>query len=677
MNNPLLSPPSTPYSTAAFDAIAPAHFLPAIKKSIALANQEIAEIKNQALPTFENTVAALDRSGKALGVISSIFFNLNAAETSDEIQKLAREISPLLTSHANDILLDKELFDRVSQVYHSKEKLSLSAEQHTLLQKTYNSFVRNGAMLNPEDALTLRKLDEEIAQLSLKFGENVLAETKRFLHLIHKKEELEGIPPTAVEAAAQLAEERGHAGSWAFTLDYPSYIPVMTYAKDRALRKTMFFAFNTKCAKGDELDNQEIITKLICLKSERAQLLGFSSHAEFTLQERMAETPEKVQAFLQELLQKAKPKALEEVQEVALLAKKDGIYELQKWDFAYYSELLKKEKYAFDEEELRPYFSLENVIEGVFKTATKLFGITFKSATAIPVYHQEVTAYEVRDREDKFLAVLYADFFPRKGKRNGAWMTSYRGQYTDEQGDHRPHISIVCNFTKPTPSTPSLLTFSEVTTLFHEFGHALHGMLARGNYESLSGTSVYWDFVELPSQIFENWCYEKECLDLFAKHYQSQEPIPSELISKIKRAANFQQGYMTLRQLSFGLLDMAYHSVDPSSLTDIKAFESQVLKNTEVLPALAETLVSTSFSHIFQGGYAAGYYSYKWAEVLDADAFELFQEKGVFNQETALSFEKNILSAGGSEHPTILYARFRGREPKQDALLKRSGLLPS
>ncbi|MEY2704064.1 MAG: hypothetical protein RL407_126 [Bacteroidota bacterium] len=677
MNNPLLSPPSTPYSTAAFDAIAPAHFLPAIKKSIALANQEIAEIKNQALPTFENTVAALDRSGKALGVISSIFFNLNAAETSDEIQKLAREISPLLTSHANDILLDKELFDRVSQVYHSKEKLSLSAEQHTLLQKTYNSFVRNGAMLNPEDALTLRKLDEEIAQLSLKFGENVLAETKRFLHLIHKKEELEGIPPTAVEAAAQLAEERGHAGSWAFTLDYPSYIPVMTYAKDRALRKTMFFAFNTKCAKGDELDNQEIITKLICLKSERAQLLGFSSHAEFTLQERMAETPEKVQAFLQELLQKAKPKALEEVQEVALLAKKDGIYELQKWDFAYYSELLKKEKYAFDEEELRPYFSLENVIEGVFKTATKLFGITFKSATAIPVYHQEVTAYEVRDREDKFLAVLYADFFPRKGKRNGAWMTSYRGQYTDEQGDHRPHISIVCNFTKPTPSTPSLLTFSEVTTLFHEFGHALHGMLARGNYESLSGTSVYWDFVELPSQIFENWCYEKECLDLFAKHYQSQEPIPSELISKIKRAANFQQGYMTLRQLSFGLLDMAYHSVDPSSLTDIKTFESQVLKNTEVLPALAETLVSTSFSHIFQGGYAAGYYSYKWAEVLDADAFELFQEKGVFNQETALSFEKNILSAGGSEHPTILYARFRGREPKQDALLKRSGLLPS
>jgi peptidyl-dipeptidase Dcp len=677
MNNPLLSPPSTPYSTAAFDAIAPAHFLPAIKQSIALANQEIAEIKNQALPTFENTVAALDRSGKALGVISSIFFNLNAAETSDEIQKLAREISPLLTSHANDILLDKELFDRVSQVYHSKEKLSLSAEQHTLLQKTYNSFVRNGAMLNPEDALTLRKLDEEIAQLSLKFGENVLAETKRFLHQIHKKEELEGIPPTAVEAAAQLAEERGHAGSWAFTLDYPSYIPVMTYAKDRALRKTMFFAFNTKCAKGDELDNQEIIAKLIRLKSERAQLLGFSSHAEFTLQERMAETPEKVQAFLQELLQKAKPKALEEVQEVALLAKKDGIYELQKWDFAYYSELLKKEKYAFDEEELRPYFSLENVIEGVFKTATKLFGITFKSATAIPVYHQEVTAYEVRDREDKFLAVLYADFFPRKGKRNGAWMTSYRGQYTDEQGDHRPHISIVCNFTKPTPSTPSLLTFSEVTTLFHEFGHALHGMLARGNYESLSGTSVYWDFVELPSQIFENWCYEKECLDLFAKHYQSQEPIPSELISKIKRAANFQQGYMTLRQLSFGLLDMAYHSVDPSSLTDIKTFESQVLKNTEVLPALAETLVSTSFSHIFQGGYAAGYYSYKWAEVLDADAFELFQEKGVFNQETALSFEKNILSAGGSEHPTILYARFRGREPKQDALLKRSGLLPS
>ena len=676
MSNPLLSSFTGPFNTAPFPEISTAHFQPAFLAAIEEAKKEIEAIKTVSLPTFENTVEALEKSGKHLGILSALFFNLNSAETNDELQGLARVISPLLTEHANDVLLDQELFQRIAQVYEQKESLTLTAEQSTLLEKTYKSFVRNGAQLGEADAETLRKIDQELAQLSLQFGEHVLAETNRFLHLVDQKSELEGLPQGALEAAAQLAEEKGHAGNWAFSLDYPSYIPVMTYAKNRDLRKTLFMAFNTKCAKGDELDNQDIIKQLVSLRQRRAQLLGYESHSHFTLEERMAKSPGTVFEFLNSLLEKAKPKAKLDVQEVAELAKKlDQLEVLEKWDFAYYSELLKKEKYAFDEEELRPYFSLENVISGVFATASRLFGLRFVPNSEIPVYHPEVTAYEVYDRENQFLSVFYADFFPRPGKRNGAWMTSYRGQYKESGTDHRPHISIVCNFTKPTKSSPSLLTFNEVTTLFHEFGHALHGMLARGVYESLSGTSVFWDFVELPSQIFENWCYEKDCLDLFARHYQTGEPIPAALVEKIKKAANFQQGYMTLRQLSFALLDMAYHSQDPSQIEDIKTFEKEVLKATELLPSIETTRISTSFSHIFQGGYASGYYSYKWAEVLDADAFELFQEKGVFDSHTAISFEKNILSAGGTEHPSLLYARFRGREPKPDALLKRSGLV--
>ena len=676
MSNPLLSSFTGPFNTAPFPEISTAHFQPAFLAAIEEAKKEIEAIKTVSLPTFENTVEALEKSGKHLGILSALFFNLNSAETNDELQGLARVISPLLTAHANDVLLDQELFQRIAQVYEQKESLTLTAEQSTLLEKTYKSFVRNGAQLGEADAETLRKIDQELAQLSLQFGEHVLAETNRFLHLVDQKSELEGLPQGALEAAAQLAEEKRHAGNWAFSLDYPSYIPVMTYAKNRDLRKTLFMAFNTKCAKGDELDNQDIIKQLVSLRQRRAQLLGYESHSHFTLEERMAKSPGTVFEFLNSLLEKAKPKAKIDVQEVAELAKKlDQLEVLEKWDFAYYSELLKKEKYAFDEEELRPYLSLENVISGVFATASRLFGLRFVPNSEIPVYHPEVTAYEVYDRENQFLSVFYADFFPRPGKRNGAWMTSYRGQYKESGTDHRPHISIVCNFTKPTKSSPSLLTFNEVTTLFHEFGHALHGMLARGVYESLSGTSVFWDFVELPSQIFENWCYEKDCLDLFARHYQTGEPIPAALVEKIKKAANFQQGYMTLRQLSFALLDMAYHSQDPSQIEDIKTFEKEVLKATELLPSIETTRISTSFSHIFQGGYASGYYSYKWAEVLDADAFELFQEKGVFDSHTAISFEKNILSAGGTEHPSLLYARFRGREPKPDALLKRSGLV--
>lgn len=676
MSNPLLAEYASPFKTAPFDLIKATHFLPAIIKSIADAKAEISQIKAEPIPTFANTIEKMDQSGKKLGIISSIFFNLNAAETNDEIQKIAREISPLLTEYSNDILLDQELFQKVAEVFSQRETLQLTAEQLTLLEKSYKSFLRNGAKLPAEKAAQMRIIDQELAQLSLKFGENVLAETNKYVLFVADKDELEGLPEGIIEAAAQIAEEKGQPTKWAITLDYPSYIPAMTYAKNRELRKKLFLASGSKCSKGDELDNQKVIQQIIKLKHQRANLLGYSTHADFVLEERMAKTPQEVITFLESLLQKSKPKAIIEVNEVAELAKNlDGILQLERWDFGYYSELLKKSKYELDDEILRPYFQLEKVTEGVFQTTQKLFGIQFIPNKDIPVYHSDVTAYQVLDREGKHLAVFYADFFPRAGKRNGAWMTSYQGQCVVDDIDQRPHVSIVCNFTKPSKTKPSLLTFNEVTTLFHEFGHALHGILAKGTYESLSGTSVFWDFVELPSQIFENWCYQKECLDLFAAHYITGEKIPSELIQKIKNASNFQQGYMTLRQISFGLLDMAFHSLDPDDLISIAEFEQQIMNRTDLLPRVTDTLMSTSFSHIFQGGYAAGYYSYKWAEVLDADAFELFQEKGVFDRNTAESFQKYILSAGGSEHPSILYRRFRGREPKQEALLKRTGLL--
>jgi Zn-dependent oligopeptidase len=674
--NPLLEKFNTPFETAPFHLIENEHYLPAIQEAIKLAKEEIEAIKSSALPDFDNTIAALDLAGEKLNIISSIFFNLNSAETNDTIQALAREISPLLTAHSNDILLDEELFSRIQQVYEQRHFISLTEEQKTLLDKTYKAFVRNGAKLNDAQKVRLREIDKELSQLSLKFGENVLAETNKYELVVENEEYLAGLPDAVKEAAAQTAEEKGKPGKWVFTLAFPSYIPFMTYAEKRDLRKELFIAYNTKSCKGDELDNRQHIMDMLRLKNERVNLLGYKRYSDFVLEERMAKSAPKVMEFLHNLLEKAKPKALEEMAELAAFAKElDGLAELEKWDFSYYSEKLKKQKYEVDDELLRPYFKLENVIQGVFTTAEKLFGIRFIENPDIPKYHAEVTTYEVQDLKGNHVAVFYADFFPRPGKRNGAWMTSYRGQKIIKGVDHRPHVSIVCNFTKPTKTKPSLLTFNEVTTLFHEFGHALHGMLAKGNYESLSGTSVYWDFVELPSQIFENWCYEKECLDLFARHFESGEPISEDLIQKIKNAANFHQGYQTVRQISFGLLDMAYYGSDPSLITDIPAFEKETMRHTNLLPEVEGTLMSTSFSHIFQGGYAAGYYSYKWAEVLDADAFELFLEKGIFDQETATSFKNNILAAGGSEHPSILYKRFRGREPKPEALLKRAGLI--
>jgi Zn-dependent oligopeptidase len=674
--NPLLENFNTPFETAPFDLIENDHYLPAIQEAIQLAKAEIEAIKDQSLPDFENTIEALDRAGEKLNIISSIFFNINSAETNDTIQALAREISPLLTAHSNDILLDEELFNRIQQVYTQKDILNLSEEQKTLLDKTYKAFVRNGANLDDRQKSRLREIDGELSQLGLKFGENVLAETNKFELVIEKEEDLAGLPEAIREMAAQTAEEKNRPGKWVFTLAFPSYVPFMTYAENRELRKQLFIAYNTKSCKGDAMDNQQHIKDMLRLKNERVNLLGYPRFADFILEERMAKSPTKVMDFLHNLLEKAKPQALEEIAELTAFAKElDGLERLEKWDFSYYAEKLKKQKYEVDDELLRPYFKLENVIQGVFKTAEKLFDIRFIENHDIPKYHPDVITYEVKDLAGNHVAVFYADFFPRAGKRNGAWMTSYRGQKIIKGVEYRPHVSIVCNFTKPTKTKPSLLTFNEVTTLFHEFGHALHGLLAKGNYESLSGTSVYWDFVELPSQIFENWCYEKDCLDLFARHFETKEPISEELIQKIKNAANFHQGYQTVRQISFGLLDMAYHGSDPSSITDITSFEKETMKETNLLPEVEGTLMSTSFSHIFQGGYAAGYYSYKWAEVLDADAFELFLEKGIFDPETAASFKNNILAAGGSEYPSILFKRFRGRDPKPEALLKRAGLL--
>lgn len=677
MQNPLLESFITPFNTPPFADIKNIHFKPAITELILLAKAEIEAIVSQKdLPSFGNTIEALEKSGKELNRASSIFFNLNSAETSDEIQALARDISPLLTEFSNDILLNEKLFNRVKAVFESTDQSELSEEQVTLLTKSYKGFVRNGALLNEDDKSKLRAIDVELSQLSLTFGEHVLAETNKYEMVIEDEADLDGLPAFAKEQASETAKSKGHDNAWVITLDYPSYVPFMTYAKNRELRKELSFAFSTKAFKGDDLDNREVVKGIVNLRNKRAQLLGYETHAHFVLEERMAESPRKVMDFLSEIRTYGKPGAERDVKEVADFARQlDGLENLQKWDFGYYSEKLKKEKYSIDDELLKPYFQLEKSVEGVFKTAELLYGIHFVENNEIQKYHKDVTVYEVRDKDDNHVAVFYADFFPRAGKRAGAWMTSYAGQFKDESGDHRPHISIVCNFTKPTSSTPSLLTFNEVTTLFHEFGHALHGILANGTYESLSGTSVFWDFVELPSQILENWCYEKECLDLFAKHYETGEAIPEELIQKIKDSANFMEGYQTMRQLTFGLLDMAWHGQDNSSIDDIEAFEKAIFADTDVLPAIAGTNMSCSFSHIFQGGYSAGYYSYKWAEVLDADAFAYFKEQGIFNKEVANKFKEHVLSAGGSTHPMTLYKRFRGQEPDVKALIKRAGLI--
>ncbi|MDC1265282.1 M3 family metallopeptidase [Flavobacteriaceae bacterium] len=666
----------TPYNTAPFSKIKTEEFLASFAKAIESAKHEINEIvENKETPTFENTIEALDYTGEQLDRISSIFFNLNAAETNDEIQKIAQEVSPLLTEFSNDVALNTALFERVKSVYNTKASLSLTQEQKTLLDKKYKGFSRNGANLNADQKETLRAIDKEQSQLQLTFGENILAETNRYELLITEVSDLEGLPEGAIEAAKQMAEEKGKKG-WLLTLDYPSYVPFMTYAKNRALRKELALAFGQKGFQNDALDNQDIVLKITQLRYQRAQLLGYETHAHFVLEERMAKTPETVRTFLEDLLEKALPAAKKEFEELESFAKNlDNIDRLEKWDSAYYSEKLKQERFNFDDEQLKPYFKLENVIEGAFTVAKKLFGLQFIQTDAIDTYHKDVMTYKVEDSKQNLVAIFYADFFPRAGKRNGAWMTSFKSQCVKNTVNERPHVSIVCNFTKPTSTKPSLLTFNEVTTLFHEFGHALHGMLADTVYPSLSGTSVAWDFVELPSQIMENWCYEKKALALFAKHFETGESIPMELVDKIKAASTFQQGMQTLRQLSFGLLDMSWHGVDPTEINDVKQHETAAFLETQLFPDVAENCMSTAFAHIFQGGYSSGYYSYKWAEVLDADAFEYFKENDLFDPEIAAAFKTYVLSKGGTQDPLELYVKFRGQKPKAEALLRRSGLL--
>jgi len=665
----------TKHNTAPFSQIKIEDYQPAFEENIAKARAEIdAIINNPEAPTFENTIEALDFAGQALDRLSSIFFNLNSAETCDEMQKIAQEVSSLLTAFGNDITLNEDLFKRVKAVYEQKDQLNLTPEQATLLDKKYKSFTRNGALLSEDKKEILREIDKTLAKLKLTFGENVLAETNSYKLHISNEADLQGLPDGAKEMARSLAKADNLEG-WLFTLDFPSYLPFVTYVDNRELRKEVAIAAGKKAFQENNYDNQENVKNIVKLRHERAQLLGYESHAHFVLEERMAQNPDKVQSFLNDLLAKAKPAAQKEFAELTVFAKElDGLESLEKWDGAYYSEKLKQKLFSLDDEILKPYFQLENVLNGAFTVAEKLFGITFKEVYDIDKYHADVQTFEVLDFEGQLVAVFYADFFPRKGKRNGAWMTSFKPQCIKNGVNERPHVSIVCNFTPPTESKPSLLTFNEVTTLFHEFGHALHGMLANTTYPSLSGTSVYWDFVELPSQIMENWCYEPEALALFAKHYETGDIIPQQYVDKIKESASFLEGMATLRQLSFGILDMAYHA-KAQTIDNVKAFEKAAMEIASLYPDVAENCMSVSFSHIFQGGYSSGYYSYKWAEVLDADAFAYFQERGIFDKDVAAKFKDNVLSKGGTELPMELYKRFRGQEPKPEALLKRAGLI--
>ena len=669
--NPLLQD----FNTPPFSKISNTDFKPAIKKAIEIAKAEIDKIiNNSEEANFKNTTVALDFTGEKLNRITSIFFNLNAAETNDEIQKIAQEVSPWLTAFKNDITLNEDLFKKVKSVFDNRETLNLTPEQAMLLDKQYKSFARNGANLNEPDKIKLREIDTQLSTFSLKFGENVLAETNAFEMHLTDENDLAGLPDSVRESAREVAKSKEKKG-WVFTLDYPSYVPFLTYAENRELRKKMAIAAGKKAFQNNEFNNEKIVLEIVNLRHQRANLLGYKTHAHFVLEERMAESPEKVIEFSNNLLKKAKPAAIKEFENLENYAKKiDKIDQLQKWDGAYYSEKLKKELFDLDQELLKPYFKLENVIAGVFTIANRLYDLNFEETSDLDKYHEDVKTYRVTDNNGKFISIFYADFHPRKGKRNGAWMTSYKAQQIKNKINERPQVSIVCNFTKPTETKPSLLTFNEVTTLFHEFGHALHGMLADTTYGSLSGTSVSWDFVELPSQILENWCYEKEALELFAKHYKTGEVIPMKYIEKIKESASFHEGMQTLRQLSFGLLDMKWHGQNPSKIVSIKEFENEAFATTKLYPDVIENSMSTAFSHIFQGGYSAGYYSYKWAEVLDADAFEYFLEKGIFNKEVASKFKENILSKGGTEKPMSLYKRFRGKAPKPEALLKRAGL---
>ena len=674
--HPFLTTPQTPFETIPFHLIKTEHFEPAIEEGMKIHNQEVDAIVHcPDAPTFHNTIVALEKSGSLLDRVSTVFGNLLSAETSDELEAIAERVMPRLSEHSNNISLNEKLFARIKQVYEETDKEALTPEERMLLQNTYNGFIRSGANLAPDQKERFRQISAELSVLTLKFSQNNLKETNRY-ELLLTPEQTDGLPQSALDAYAQAAKEKNQEG-YLVTLHAPSFVPFMKYSTHRALRQQLYMAYNTQCTHDNEFNNLEIVQKLVNLRLERAQLLGFETVADYVLSRRMAENSANVYKLLNELLEAYTPTAHQEVEEVKNLAKElEGEdFELMPWDWAYYSEKLKEKKFNLNEEELRPYFELKNVIQGVFGLATRLYGITFQENADIPVYHPDVKAYEVHDKDGSFLAVLYTDFHPRASKRSGAWMTSYKEQWKDEKGNSRPHVSVTMNFTKPSEDKPALLTFSEVNTFLHEFGHALHGMFADTTYQSMSGTNVYWDFVELPSQIMENFAIEKDFLNTFAKHYETGENIPEEMIQRIVDASNFNVAYACLRQLSFGLLDMAWYTRTEPFEGDVRAYEKKAWEKTQVLPSVEETCMTVQFSHIMAGGYAAGYYSYKWAEVLDADAFSLFQEKGIFDAATANSFRENVLSKGGTEHPMVLYKRFRGQEPSINALLKRNGII--
>lgn len=677
IHNPFFQGYNTPFGTPPFNEIKPAHYEPAFDEGIRQLELEIQEIANNSQPaTFENTVVALERSGKLLEKVSSAFFNVLNAEADDEMMDISQKVSPKLSDSTNNIFLNENLFARVKAVYGQKEQLGLSTEDAKLLEDTFESFSARGANLNPEDKEKYRRLTSDLNVLSLTFDQNALKDKNRYELLLTDEKELAGLPESIREAAAHRAKEKGKEG-WLFNLAAPSYVPFMRYSALRPLRETMYREYMSVGNKGDEYDNKEIIRRIVNIRLEIARLMGYNTYAEYSLKRTMAKTPAHVYQLLEQLLEAYKPVAVNEynaVQGFAMGTEKENIT-VMPWDWSYYSEKLKDIRFKVNDEMTRPYFELNNVKNGVFGLATQLYGITFKENKEIPVYHPEVDAYEVYDADGKFLAILYTDFHPRDGKQSGAWMNSIKEQYHDADGsDSRPQIIIVMNFTRPTETKPSLLTFDEVNTLLHEFGHALHGMFAEGKYASLSGTNVYRDFVELPSQLMENWLTEKEFLDQIAVHYETGEKIPQELIRKLVDASNFNTGYSCCRQLSFGMLDMAWHTQTEPFEGDVTAFEKQAWARTVIVPEVAGTLMSSSFGHIFSGGYAAGYYGYKWAEVLDADAFAAFKATGIFNRETARSFRENILSKGGTEDPATLYKRFRGQEPTIDALLRKNGI---
>ncbi len=676
-SNPLVMEWNTPYQTPPFDKIKTEHYKPAIEHALDVAKKEVdAIVKNPQKPTFENTIIALENAGDMLGRVLGVFYNINEANTSQELQKIAEDISPMLTRYSNDINMNPELFARVKEVYDNRDEIALTKEQRMLLDKSYKGFIKNGALLTGKDKDEFRKISEELSLTGLKYQRNNLADQNAYTLVIKNKKELAGLPQYAIDAAKETAKERKVKG-WVFTLDYPSYIPFITYADNRELRKEIWTASNKVANNNNENDNKENVLKIANLRLRMAQLLGYSSYAEYALTDRMAENPTKVLSFIDGLLNASMPFAQKDLKMVTDYAHSKGFQgELQRWDWSYWQEKLKNEKYAINPEMTKPYFKLENVTNGIFMLADKLYGLEFRENKEIAKYHPDVITYEVWDKaENKFMAIVYMDFFPRESKRSGAWMTSFREQKIENGKDVRPLIQMVCNFTKPTAKAPSLLTFDEYNTFLHEFGHCLHGILSECTYESTSGTSVYRDFVELPSQIMENWATEKEFLDLFATHYQTGEKMPQELINKIKASEQYLAGYLSVRQLFLGLVDMGWNNITSTISGDVETIERKSSSKAELLPVVPGSIMSTQFGHIFSGGYAAGYYGYKWAEVLDADAYSLFKEKGIFNKEVSNSFRKNILSQGGKKHPMELYKAFRGHEPSNEALLRRSGFI--